>query len=71
MSSRETRSTAKSKKDPEKMQELDKQKKIRDLFPKSKAEELATAAREGLIKLVTKESTEQTTVIEPTLQVLT
>ena len=57
MSSRETRSTAKCRKDPEKRQELDKQKKIRDLFPKSKAEELATAAREGLIKMATKEPT--------------
>ena len=47
---------------------MDKQKKIRDLFPKSKAEELAAAAREGLIKMATKEPTEQTTVVEPTLQ---
>ena len=67
---RETRSTAKHKGDLGKSQELDKQKDIRDLFPKSKAEELAAAAREGLIKMVTKASTEQTTVIEPTLQVL-
>ena len=70
MSSRETRSTTKCKKDPEEKQELDKQKKIRDLFPKSKAEELATAARERLIKMATKEPTKQTTVVEPTLQVL-
>ena len=69
MSRRETRSTAKRKKDLEKSQELDKQKDIRDLVPKSKAEELAAAAREGLIKMATKEPTEQTTAIEPTLQV--
>ena len=70
MSSRETRSTAKRKKDLEIRQELEKQKKIRDLFPKSKAEELATTARESLIKIATKEPTEQTTAIESTLQVL-
>ena len=54
MSRRETRSTAKRKKDLEKSQELDKQKDIRDLFPKSKAEELAAAAKERLIKMATK-----------------
>ena len=70
MSSTETRSTAKYKKNLEKRQELDKQKKIRYLFPKSKAEELATAAKEGPIKMMTKEPIEQMTVIEPTLQVL-
>ena len=70
MSIRETRSTAKLKKNPEKKQELDNQKKIIDLFPTSKAEELATAASERPIKMATKEPTKQATVIEPTLQVL-
>ena len=70
MSRRETRSTAKRKKDLEKSQKLDKQKDITDLFAKSKAEELAAAVREGLMKMVTKEPTEQTTAIDPTLQVL-